>query len=389
VKKSQAPVHRKHRGEVLGKLYHQRSVSRSELSKSTGLSAATISRITRDLVELEVLREVPPARARVGRPSPGLEINGSYRTVLGISLLAPTLRLLLVDLRGEVLREAERPVDWSRGREGILEPLQKAVREMVRESESGVPPLSGVGVALPGQWDRKRGTSLSYPRVPEWKDVPIRGLLEECTGCPVSLIGYAPAMAVAERSRRPRSDVRNLLCVEVEDTVAMGIIANGEVLDGASGNAGELGHITVDPGGPRCYCGNHGCLETFSTCSTVVTEFAQKSPGQDPPPMTFARVVERASAGDPLAVALCGRVAGTLGIALATALNLFNPELLVLNGRFFHAEDVVMAPLRASIQGRALPNTLRQVAIERSTLGVRAPALGAGMVAVRELLGRI
>jgi predicted NBD/HSP70 family sugar kinase len=389
VKKSPPPIHRKHRANVLGKLCHQRSISRSELSKATGLSAATISRITKDLVDSEVLREVRPSRLRVGRPSPGLEINGSYRSVLGISLLAPTLRLLLIDLRGEVLREVEKPVDWSRGREGILDPLQKAVKEMLRAAESGVPPLSGVGVALPGQWDRKRGTSISYPRVPGWKDVPIRGFLEEWTGCPVSLIGYAPAMAVAERARRPWGDVRNLLCVEVEDTVAMGVIANGEVLDGASGNAGELGHITVDPGGPLCYCGNRGCLETFSTCSTVVAEFAQESPRREAAPMSYARVVELAASGDPFAVRLCGRVAGTLGIALATALNLFNPELLVLNGRFFHAEERVMEPLRASIQNRALPNTLRQVAIERSTLGVRAPALGAGVTAVRELLTRI
>src|SRR5262245_38458351 len=132
MKKSPPRLHRKHRADVLGKLCHQRSISRSELSKATGLSAATISRITKDLVDSQVLREVRPSRQRVGRPSPGLEINGSYRSVLGISLLAPTLRLLLIDLRGEVLREMERPVDWARGKEGILEPLQKAIRDMLR-----------------------------------------------------------------------------------------------------------------------------------------------------------------------------------------------------------------------------------------------------------------
>jgi len=388
VRKSHPPLHRKHRADVLSRLYTQRSISRSELSKVTGLSAATISRITKDLVDGEVLREVRPSRQRVGRPSPGLEINGSYRSVLGISLLAPKLRLLLVDLRGELLREWERDVDWRRGKEGILDPLRQVVIQILGEAQGGLPPLAGVGVALPGQWDRARGTSISYPRVPEWKEVPIRSLLEEWTGHPVSLIGYAPALAVAERTRR-RGDIRNLLCVEVEDTVAMGIIANGEVLDGVSGNAGELGHITVDPEGPLCYCGNSGCLESFSTCSTVVAEYTQKNPRSDSAAMTYARVVDLAKAQDPFAVRLCGRVAATLGIALATALNLFNPELLVLNGRFFHAEELVMEPLRASIQTRALPNTLHRVAIERSTLAERSPALGAGMVAVREVLARI
>ena len=82
-------------------------------------------------------------------------------------------------------------------------------------------------------------------------------------------------------------------------------------------------------------------------------------------------------------------MATTLGIALATAINLFNPELLVLNGTLFDAEDLIMEPLRASIQNRALPNTFRQVAIERSRLGARAPALGAGLAAIRELLKKL
>lgn len=389
MKKASPPTHRKHRASVLGRLYPRRSISRGELSRATGLSAATISRITRELVEGEVLREVRPARQGVGRPSPGLEINGAYRSVLGISLLAPTLRLLRIDLRGEVLDEEERPIGLARGRAGILEPLRHGVESMMAKASTGLPPLSAVGVALPGQWDRERGTSLSYPRVPEWKDVPIRGLLEEWSGGPVSVIGYAPALAVAERARRPRGDVRNLLCVEVEDTVAMGVIANGEVLDGASGNAGELGHITVDPKGPSCYCGSRGCLESFATCSTVVSEFDRKRPRRGAGPASYRRVVELAKRGDPFASRLCGRVAATLGVALATALNLFNPELLVLNGRFFHAEERVMEPLLESVRERALPNTLRQVAIERSTLGARAPALGAGMAAVRDVLARI
>ena len=169
----------------------------------------------------------------------------------------------------------------------------------------------------------------------------------------------------------------------------MGVIANGEVLDGASGNAGELGHIMVDREGPPCYCGSNGCLELYATCSTLVAQYEQMSPGKPPGPQTYAGVVDRAKGGDPFAQGICGRVAETLGIALATALNLFNPELLVLNGRFFHAEELVMAPLRAAIRGRALPNTFRQVTIERSTLGVRAPAIGAGMAAVREVLTRI
>jgi predicted NBD/HSP70 family sugar kinase len=371
----------RHRTELLAQLRPGRTHSRSELAASTGLSVATVSRITRDLVRRKVLLEVasPPARAALGRPTRGLELNGDSGRVLGISLLYPVLRALVLNLRGEILREAQEPLSWHKGTAGVLQPLRKMVQTLAR----GNPRLAAVGLALPGQWDPATGVSVSYPRVPEWHDVPVRKHLEEWAGVPATLIGYAPAMAVAEQSMRTSAEPRNLVTVEVAENIAMGAIVNGDVLQGVSGNAGELGHIPVDPSGPICYCGAKGCLESRATTSAVLEEMGDRRAA------SFEDVVKMARNGDSYCARLLGREARMVGVGLATALNLFNPEVLVLNGRFFDAGDLVSGPVRNAIQEHAIPSSLKRLVIEQSKLGLRAQPLGAGLVAIREAVRRL
>lgn len=369
----------RHRGELLSQLKPGRTHSRLELAASTGLSVATVSRITRDLVRRKVLLEVDAPRAALGRPTQGLELNGEGGRVLGISLLYPVLRVVVLNLRGEILKEAAEPLAWNRGPDGLLHPLRKAVRALRR----GTPRLSAVGLALPGQWDPSTGVSSMYPRVPKWRDVPLRKMLRQWAGVPSALIGYAPAMAVAEQSARAKAEPRNLVTVEVAEHIAMGAIVNGNVLQGVSGNAGELGHIPVDPSGPVCYCGARGCLESRATTLAVLEE------RRGPREATFEDVVRRAREGDAPCARLLGRVGRMLGVGLATALNLFNPEILVLNGRFFDAGDFVSSPVRDAIREHAIPSSLKRLTIEHSTLGVRAAPLGAGLVAIREAVRQL
>jgi predicted NBD/HSP70 family sugar kinase len=310
----------RHRTELLAQLRPGRTHSRLELAASTGLSVATVSRITRDLVRRKVLLEVASPRAALGRPTRGLELNGASGRVLGISLLYPVLRAVVLNLRGEILRESSEPLAWSKGPAGILQPLRKAVQSLSR----GLPRLAAVGLALPGQWDPTAGVSILYPRIPEWRDVPILRHLREWSGVPCAIVGYAPAMAVAEQAARVTAEPRNLVTVEVAENIAMGAIVNGHVLQGVSGNAGELGHIPIDPNGPLCYCGAKGCLESRATTSAVLEEI------RDRRGTTYEDVVKRAREGDSFCERLLVRAGRMVGVGLATALNLFNPEVLVL-----------------------------------------------------------
>jgi len=375
------------RSRVLTELLPGRSYSRTELARKTGLSAPTVSRVTRQLLKGAVLRERRADRPRGKGPSQRLEVNGARGSILGISLLPPLARVLVLDLQGAVLKEVREPVSWNHGRAGLLDPLKRAVRRSLKEWPAGRPRAIGAGLALPGRWDKERGVSLAYPRVRAWKDVPIRAMIEEWTRCPAVLIGYGPALAAAEQSRRPLPEPRHLISVEAADNIAMGAVANGALVEGASGNAGELGHIQVGAAGPVCYCGNAGCLEALATCSSVVEEMKQSDAA--PSPITYESVVGLAREGDLFCARTLGRAARALGAGLAVVLNLFNPEVLVLNGRFFEAGDLVMAPLLASLHERALSSKTAPLTIERSTLGGPAAALGAGIAAIRSALHRL
>lgn len=371
----------RHRALILSELPPGSARSRKELSALTGLSAATVLRITRQMLKGRLLREAEaPPREGAGRPSPALEIDGRAGVVLGLNPLAPVASALLLDLKGEVLREFQAPLDLRRGAAAVLSQLKGLVQKAARQVPDGAGPLRGVGVAVPGLWDKDSGVSLSYPRLMGWREVPLRKLVEGWTRLPTRLIGHMPAMAVAEGAARARTRVEDLACVYVDDHVGLGVVAHGEVLEGMSGNAGELGHTTVQPEGPVCYCGNTGCLEALTSCATLVDRMKEG----DAAPGSFEELVALARGGHPFASRLLDRAATLLGIGVATTLNLLNPRILVLNGRFFGAEDLVMAPLRQSIKNRALPSALRGLTIERSTLGARAGAIGAGVVAIRD-----
>lgn len=380
----------RHRALILSELPPGASRSRKELSARTGLSPATVLRITARLLKGQLLREAEPrAKAGAGRPSPELEINGRAGAVLGISLLAPAARVLLLNLKGEVLREVQAPLDLRRGKDGVLSVLKGLVQKASRQLPANTGSLMGAGVAVPGQWNVKTGVSLTYPGLADWSDVPLRKLIEDWSGLPTHLIGYTPALAVAEQAARAQVEFQHLACIYVDDHVGLGAIANGEVLEGVSGNAGELGHLTVQPDGPLCYCGNTGCLETLASCASVVERMKESEAGRlrgGAAPQSFEQVTEMARGGHPFAARLLGRAATLLGLGVAAALNLLNPQIVVLNGRFFDAGNLVLEPLRQSLQNRALPSSFKPITIERSTLGPRAGALGAGVTAIRRAL---
>ena len=371
------------RARILSELPPGAARSRKDLGARTGLSGATVLRVTRQLLKARVLREAElRPREGAGRPSPALEINGRAGSVLGVSLLAPAARVLLLSLKGEVLREVQAPLDLRRGAAGVLSRLRRLVQKAARRRPAGSGPLLGVGVAVPGQWNKESGISLTYPRLADWSEVPLRKLIEGWTRLPAELIGFMPAMAVAEQAARAQVAFRDLACIYVDDHVGLGVIANGEVLEGVSGNAGELGHMTVHPEGPLCYCGNTGCLERLASCAAVVDLMRESETA----PQSFEEVAAMAREGHPFASRLLGRAATLLGIGVGSALNLLNPQIVVLNGRYFDAGDLVLDPLCQSLRNRTLPNTLKPVTIERSTLGPRAGALGAGVVAIRTAL---
>ena len=297
-----------------------------------------------------------------------------------------TVQAVLIDLGGSIRRKVEEPLSWRLGPAGILEPLDRAIHRIAKDYPTDMADLVGAGLAVPGHGDWEKGISISFPRVSGWRDVPLRARVEEWAGVPVSLVGYASALARSEQFRLADPEPQGLVVIEVEENIATGIVVHGRVLEGTTGNAGELAHITVDPSGAVCHCGNTGCLETAATCQTVVEAMRKSGLPEEDQSITYQRVIELGRAGDAFVLRLLGRVARTLGIGVAAAINLLAPEVLILKGKFFDAGDLVMEPLTRAVRDRAFPTMLERLRIEPSTLGPESPALGAGLTAIEVVL---
>ncbi len=378
------------RDSVLERFLKGGPVPRGDLAGQTALSPATVIRVTQNLIDERVLREREGEARGVGRPSPLLELNPGFASVLGVSLSMSQVRAVITDLHGEVLSEISQPLDTRQGQAGILDALRLTLKQILKGRSKRGPRLAQAVVAMPGPFDHARGLSTSYPRISDWADVPIRSLVEDWTKLPVDLAGYMHAMALAEQISEQGQASDHLLCVEIEENISMGAIVGGEVLSGFSGNAGELGHITIEPEGPRCYCGNRGCLEKLVSCKAVEEEVNENASFVDATRgskrVSFQDVVALAQDGHPFAVRLLRDKARLLGTGLAAAVNLFNPEKLILGGRFFEAGAYVLEPLRETLNARAVTNSAQRLTIARSSLNHRASALGAARSAVGRLI---
>ncbi|MGP4096322.1 ROK family protein [Nonomuraea sp. KM90] len=340
-------------------------LSRSEIARGLDLSPATVTQLTKELIGHGMLEELDLKPSRGGRPAQRLGLVGSAGRALGVKVTADHLVLVDVRLDGEVLGSWERPHDPAAP--DALEHLADAVESVVREI-SGVPPLLGVGVGVPGSVDDQAVGTVNAPTL-GWQAMPVGERLRRRLNLPVLVENDVNALAAAERLYGRGRTHSDFLVLTIGRGVGAAIVADGRVYRGARGGAGEFGHLQVDPEGPPCGCGARGCLEAFvGSAGLLATARAREAltqgddrpgaergsgagrPGAGPGPGDGRRDADRAEADarDPLgAVAALGRAAaggdvaarevfaeaGTiLGRATAGLINVVDPEVVVVLG---------------------------------------------------------
>ena len=246
-------------------------LTRAQLARRTGLSAQTITNIARRLLDNGMVMESGArGTSGPGRHGTVLELNAASRYAIGLSIDPATAGIVLLDLAGGLVEALSWPMPTSGDAGEALGSLSRHIEELLDRRTIRRAHVVGVGVACPGPIDHERGVALNPPLLPLWRDVPIRDAISRATGLPTLLDKdvnaamasylYRPGLGEdASGTRRP-SDA--LFCW-IGTGVAVSVAINGQVLRGASGNAGESGHLPVDSAGPLCSCGKHGCLGTL------------------------------------------------------------------------------------------------------------------------------
>lgn len=365
------------RTAILSLIGERGPIARADIARELGLSPATVTGVTRDLLRTGLVRVVEQAPSAVGRPRLLLGLVGEAAYALGVKIAVDHLAAVRVNLDGEVLDAVERPLDGT-GPDAVrriadaLDDLASAARPRARR-------LLGVGLGVPGIVDARGGGIVESP-VLGWERLALGRELKQRLGVPILVDNDVNTLAVAERLYGRGRTVEHFVTVTIGRGVGLGIVVGGELYRGALGGAGEFGHVQVADDGPACTCGRTGCLEAFVADPALCRE--ARAIGVLGPDDGIDRLRQLADANVPAAGAIFARAGAILGRAVAGLVNILSPHLVLVSGEGTQAwrqfADAFDVSLRASLFG-----PLRGVRVEVDPWDDTKWALGAAALVLR------
>jgi len=375
---------------VLEAVRERRAVSRAEIARRTGLARSTVSSLVSELQRdgLVVESEDGAASSHGGRPPVLLTLDPGAGAVLGVHLDHPLVRVAVADLDHTIRAEAARALDVDHDAAAGLDVAAALVEEVLREA--GVPRerILGAGAAIAGPVDHRTGRVGSSTIMPGWDGLDVVAELESRLGVPVHVDNDANLGALAEWVLGAGRDASDFAYLMLSSGIGAGLILGGRLYRGATGTAGEIGHVLVDDQGPLCRCGNRGCLETYAGAHALIELLGRQHGALD-----VHAMVELARAGDPACQRVVADAGRTVGVAVAALCNQFNPERVVVGGELAATGDLLLAPLRDAVRRYALPSAADALSVVPGELGDRAELLGALVLVVgrsdRAFSGRV
>lgn len=375
---------------VLRLIWQEQRISRAEIAQRANLSRSTVSDVVGELLPTGLISEVGSGESRGGRRPIILEFRDDAAVILGVEMGAAHVGVALTDLRGRVLawHSREHPVRTDPvGTRALVAELCAACLADAAEGR----PLVGIGVALPSPVDPSRPDHLSDVIMPAWQGHLGLDALTEQFGAPLMVDNDANLGALAEHWWGAGRGVDDFAYVKVATGVGCGFVIGGEVYRGATGVAGEIGHLAIAPHGKPCICGLRGCLATLVGAQALIERAAELVDAHPEstlagPRLTIAAIESAALAGDAIARQVATEASEYLGIAVAGLLNLMNPALVVLGGDLANLGELLLEPVRETVRRRTLVSLVAAAELRTSELGPRSVAIGAATLVLKEAL---
>ncbi|MFJ5720510.1 ROK family protein [Streptomyces sp. NPDC093149] len=322
---------------ILALLLAESPLSRVELARRTGLSSTAVTKAARPLIDDGYLHELPPERTApgAGRPVNPLAVTPDREFVVGVKISADTLFGAVCDLRARMRTTASRPLG-DRDPAAVCGLLADLVAELLDADPKYRSRTRHLGIAVSGDVDRPRGR-VRYSVLPSWRDVPLADTVAAATGLTVTVENDVKAITTAEHWFGEGIGTEYFALVTIGAGIGSGIVINGELVAGAYGVAGEMGHISIDPAGPRCHCGQVGCVEAIASSDAVLAAIRSAT---DDPDLDFDGAVQLARGGDPAAQGAFARAGHAIGVGIATLVNLVGPERVVVTGEGLDTYDL-------------------------------------------------
>lgn len=367
---------------VLRLIWREHRISRAEIARHRDLSRSTVTEIVDQLLPTGLVAEVGVGPSRGGRPPIVLEFKYDAGCILGVDMGAAHVAVALTDLRGNVLAWHHRPHAVRSDPAGTRAQIAGLCAKCLDERPGSRRRLIGIGIAAPCPIDPRNPFRFSELVLPDWGGESGLEPIAAHYRVPLLVENDANLGALAEAWWGAGRGIDDFAYVKVGTGIGSGHFIGGRMYRGATGVAGEIGHMAIDPHGKPCLCGLRGCLVTLVGAPALVERARElrgahpKSvlPGQD---VSIEAIEDAALAGDPLALQIVREAAGHLGIAIASLLNLMNPRLVVIGGGLSRLGELLLEPLRDVIRNRTLVSSLAAADVTTSALGPRSIAVGA------------
>lgn len=364
---------------ILELLQEHGPCSRADLTRWSAMSAPTISKAVDALLTRGLVEEGEALSTGVGRPAKIIRLAKDRVQVIGLAIDADRCSLVPAALDGTIDYERQVNVPTPRTYTALLELLEAQIRSLGRPEVSTL----GIGMSLPGLIQRKAGMALFSPNLHLTDGHTPAIDLGQRLGMACSLVHETHALCLAERIYHSSESLDDFVMMDIVTGLGIGVFTGGRILEGHSGLAGELGHITIDPAGRLCGCGNHGCLETVATDHALATLVSERLGS----PHDIETIIRRVRAGEISIEVELRKTCESLAIAVAAAINLFNPATLFIHGRLFDIQDGLFEMTTELVRRRALAPSLKDCTIRRARCTKLQGAVAAAVSSLTDALG--
>ncbi len=378
------------RFKILHTIRAHKLISRVDITKSTGLSQATVTGITASLIDEGLLLEKKPGESDGGRPPILLALNPDGAYAVGVYLSISQINVVIINLEATILASYEMPLrKQNYAPETIADKIVQAVQECMWQANFSRNEISGIGIGLPGLVAPHTGLIRFLPNY-QWEKVNLHDMVQKKIDHPTYIENSANSLTLAEQWFGEGRGVDNFIVVTLEYGVGMGIIINGQLYRGHKGTAGEFGHTTVDPDGPLCRCGKKGCIEAIVGNNAILRKAeaaAQKDEWKpnNPDDITIEEVILAARQGAPYLRNIFAQAGRILGIGLSNLIRIFNPAKIIISGRGVKAGDLLFDSMYKTIPQYISSRTNGDTEIVIKSWNQNAYARGSGTVVLQEI----
>ena len=376
------------------------NVSRIDISRQTGLSKMSITNIVSELSKVGLIvdraeQANPAMNGSIGRKPVFLAPDTDNHIALGLYISRDYVIATLSNLKCEILDEKRCILAFEESETSFDDKIKTLIHSILNTSVATGKKMIGIGVASIGPLDIRNGVILEPPNFHTLKSIPINQLLEKEFGYAVYVDNDMNASALAEKLYGKATDVSNFAYVGVTNGIGAGIITDNVLFAGDMGFSGEIGHTTINYEGPRCACGNTGCLELYASIPEIVSQARNSiALGMDSmlaelEIIEWKDIVKYAEAGDKLALNLIDRLCLYISIGLVNLINMFDPQIIYLGHDIALAGSLVTERLQTYLTDKTISSRYKSIPIEISAFGEKAPIIGSVAIVLDKLFSGV